>query len=73
MGYDGKIMSAALEAFERDKQQRQTEYENKVRWIYERSDRVREINRQLQQTMRKLMVGALRRGGDPERAVLQLR
>ena len=49
MGYDGKIMSAALEAFERDKQQRQTEYENKVRWIYERSDRVREINRQLQQ------------------------
>ena len=73
MSYDGKIMSAALEAFERDKQQRQQDYENKVRWIYERSDRVREINHLLQQTMRKLMVGALRRGGDPEQAVAQVR
>lgn len=73
MGYDGKIMRRALQHFERDKARREDEFEQRRETLYRLDPRLRQIDRELRQTMSRLIATALRKGTDPRAAVATLR
>ncbi len=73
MAYDGKIMRLALQEFERDKNRRETEFQERRERIFQRQPRLRQIESSLQSTMSRIITGALRRGTDPRPAIEALR
>ena len=50
MAYDGKVMRAAWQRFEEDKQRRASQAENRRRRIYQEVPRLEEIEKQLRGT-----------------------
>lgn len=73
MAYDGKVMSRALQRFEQDRQQRQTEDLSRREQIFRRQPRLREIENELRATMSRIISAALRKGQDPRPAIEHLR
>ena len=73
MAYDGKVMSRAIQRFEKDKQTRQEQFQQRREAIFRRQPRLREIENELRATVSHIIAGALRRGTDPKRAVQHLR
>ena len=73
MGYDGKIISRALQRFEEDRRLRDQRFLERRESVYARQPRLREIDGELRATMSRLISGALRRGTDPRPAVEVLR
>ena len=73
MGYDGKIISRALQRFEEDRRLRDQRFLERRESVYARQPRLREIDGELRATMRRLISGALLRGTDPRPAVEVLR
>ena len=65
MGYDGKIISRALQRFEEDRRLRDQRFLERRESVYARQPRLREIDGELRATMSRLISGALRRGTDP--------
>lgn len=72
MGYDGRIMRRALQRFEDDKRRRQESFQRHQEMVYLRQPRLREIQRELNGTMGRIISSALRQGTDPRPAVAQL-
>ena len=73
MPYDGRIMRLAWQRFEADRQRRQEQYQERRERIFRRQPRLREIDGELRDTMRRIIAGALRRGTDPRAAIQVLR
>ena len=73
MAYDGKIMRLALQEFERDKNRRTAEFEERRERIFQRQPRLRQIESELHATMGRIITSALRRGTDPRPAIETLR
>ena len=73
MAYDGKVMRRALQRFEEDRRRRQEQDRERRERIFRRQPRLREIDAQLRDTMRRIIAGALRRGTDPRAAIQVLR
>lgn len=73
MAYDGKIMRRALQKFEEDRQLREERYRERRESIFQRSPRLREIERELRATMGRLVGVTFRRGTDPAGEVARLR
>ena len=73
MAYDGKVMRAAWQRFEEDKQRRASQAESRRRRIYQEVPRLEEIEKQLRGTVGRIMAQALRRGEDPAPAIARLR
>ena len=69
MAYDGKIMRRASQRFEEDRRRRQEEFRLRTEAVYRREPRLREVQRELNATMSKLIAGALRQGTDPRPAI----
>jgi len=73
MAYDGRIMRRALQRFEEDKRRRQESFRRRQEEIYLKEPRLREIQRELNSTMSRIITSALRQGTDPRPAVAVLR
>ena len=73
MAYDGKVMRAAWQRFEEDKQRRASQAESRRRRIYQEVPRLEESEKQLRGTVGRIMAQALRRGEDPAPAIARLR
>lgn len=73
MAYDGRIMRRAQQRFEDDKRRRQEEFRRRQEAVYLKEPRLREIQRELNSTMSRIITSALRRGTDPRPAVAVLR
>ena len=73
MAYDGKLLRRAMDRYERDKQGRAANFEERRAAVYARLPRVEEIDRELRSTMSRIIASALRRGTDPVPAVRRLR
>ena len=69
MAYDGKIMRRASQRFEEDRRRRQEEFRLRTEAVYRREPRLREVQRELNATMSKIIAGALRQGTDPRPAI----
>lgn len=73
MAYDGKVMSAALQRFEEDKQRRASQAAARRLRIYREIPRLEEIERELRGTMSRILSEALRHGEDPAPALARIR
>ena len=73
MAYDGKIMRRALQRFEEDRRAREERERRRREEIFQRSPRLREIERELRSTMGRLVSVTFRRGRDPGEEVARLR
>lgn len=73
MARDAKIMSAAYRQYRQDRDDRRRELERREAEVYRRLPRVEAIDRQLRGTAAKIVLAAFQEGGDPERALLELR
>ena len=73
MAYDGKIMRRAMQRFEEDRDRRQEDFRRREAAVYEREPRLRDIQRQLNATMSRIITCALRQGTDPRPAVERLK
>jgi DNA replication protein DnaC len=73
MAYDGRIMRRALQRFEADRREREERFAQREESIYRRSPRLREIDQELRDTMRRIITSALRRGTDPHAPLQALR
>ena len=66
-------MRRASQRFEEDRRRRQEEFRLRTEAVYRREPRLREVQRELNATMSKLIAGALRQGTDPRPAIAALR
>ena len=73
MAYEGKILRRALQRFETDRRARQERFQERLDGIFSRQPRLREIDKELQATMSRILSTALRQGTDPRPAVEALR
>lgn len=73
MAYDPKVYRRAMARLEERKTRREEENARRRKEIYEALPRVRDIDRQLQDTVRQVILSALNRGADPAPAVKVLR
>lgn len=73
MAYDGKVMRRALQRFEEDRRAREEQERQRRERIFQRSPRLREIERELRSTMGRLVSVTFRRGTDPGGEVERLR
>ena len=73
MAYDGKVMSAALQRFEEDKQRRASQAAARRLRIYREIPRLEEIERELRGTMSRILSEALQHGEDPAPALARIR
>ena len=73
MAYDGKIMRRALQRFEEDRRTLEEQERLRRERIFQRSPRLREIERELRSTMGRLVSVTFRRGTDPGEEVARLR
>ncbi|MBR7146692.1 MAG: DNA replication protein DnaC, partial [Oscillospiraceae bacterium] len=69
MAYDGKLLRTALARFEEAKTRRAEELHRRERHIYSVLPRVAEIDRELGETVGKIIASAMRRGADPRPAI----
>ena len=69
MAYDGRLMRLALARFEEAKTRRAQSFHEREKQIYARIPRIEEIDRELSETMGKIISSALRRGADPRPAL----
>ena len=73
MGYDANVLRRATQRLEQGRRERRERVEGLRRDAYARQPKLERLDRQLQQTMAQLVAAALRRGGDPARAVREVR
>ena len=73
MGYDANVLRRATQRLEQGRRERRERVENLRRDAYARQPKLERLDRQLQQTMAQLVAAALRQGGDPARAVREVR
>ena len=73
MAYDGRIMRRAMQRFDEDRRRRQEDFRRREAAVYEREPRLRDIQRQLNATMSRIITCALRQGTDPRPAVERLK
>lgn len=69
MAYDGKVMRRAMARYRADKARRAEQVAERREQVYARIPRLEEIERELGQTMAKIVSGALRTGADPRPAL----
>ncbi|MDO4811455.1 MAG: ATP-binding protein [Eubacteriales bacterium] len=73
MAYDGKVMRAALEQFQADKQRRSAQFIERQSRIFHQIPELQEIDRELRGTMSQIIASALQRGTDPLPAIRVIR
>ena len=73
MAYDANILHRATLRLEAERRSRQERVERMRRQAYERQPKLRQLDRKLQATMAQLVAATLRQGGDPVRAVQEIR
>ncbi len=73
MAYDGKLLRTALARFEEAKTRRAEELHRRERHIYSVLPRIAEIDRELGETVGKIIASAMRRGADPRPAIEALK
>ncbi len=73
MAYDGKIMRRATARYDEAKQRRAEQFRARQRECYAKEPRLEEIDRELSQTMAKIIASGLRRGADPRSAIEALK
>ena len=73
MAYDGKILRRAQQKLEGERQARQAEFARRRELVYGQEPRLRQIERQLNATMSRIITSALRQGTDPRPAVERLK
>ena len=73
MAYDGRLMRLAIARFEEAKTRRAQNFREREKRIYALLPRVEEIDRELSETMGKIVASAMRRGTDPRPAIHALK
>lgn len=73
MAYDTKILRRATARYDEDKQRRAEQFRARQRHCYGREPRLEEIDRELSQTMAKIIASGFRRGADPRSAIAALK
>jgi DNA replication protein DnaC len=73
VAYDGKIMRAALQRFDEDRQRRADQFNARRRRVFREIPEMEDIERELQGTVSRIISSALRRGTDPVPAIRVLR
>lgn len=73
MAYDANILRRATDRLETERRSRQERLERLRSQAYERQPKLRQLDRKLQATMAQLVAATLRQGGDPVRAVQEIR
>ena len=73
MAYDPNVFRRANARLEARRKERASALDQRRREIYQAIPRVRDIDRQMQDTVRQVIVAALKRGADPTPAVRVLR
>ena len=73
MAYDANILRRATDRLEEERRQRREKAERLRSQAYERQPKLRQLDRKLQATMAQLVAATLRQGGDPVRAVQEVR
>ena len=73
MAYDGKLLRRATARYDEDKQRRGEQFRARQRACYAKEPRLLEIDRELSQTMAKIIASGLRRGIDPTSAIEALK
>jgi len=73
MAYDSKILRRATARYDEDKQRRAERFRARQRYCYGREPRLEEIDRELSQTMAKIIASGFRRGADPRSAIAALK
>lgn len=69
MSYDGKVLAAAREQYELDKERRAAEFRRRRQEIYARDPKLKEIESGMRRTMIRVLSASLRHGQDPAEAV----
>ena len=73
MAYDANILHRATLRLEAERRSRQERVERMRRQAYERQPKLQQLDKRLQATMAQLVAATLRQGGDPVRAVQEIR
>ena len=73
MAYDGKVMRRAMARWDGEKQRRKAEFARRQEEVFAQSPRLREIDRELRDTVSGVIAAALRQGEDPLPAIRRLR
>ena len=73
MAYDSKILRRASARYDEDKQRRSEQFRARQRYCYGKEPRLEEIDRELSQTMAKIIASGFRRGADPRSAIAALK
>ena len=73
MAYDGKILRRAAARYDEDRQRRAEQFRARQRSCYAKEARLEEIDRELGQTMAKIIASGFRRGVDPRSAIEALK
>lgn len=73
MAYDANILHRATLRLEAERRNRQERVERMRRQAYERQPKLLQLDKRLQATMAQLVAATLRQGGDPVRAVQEVR
>lgn len=73
MAYDGKILRRALQRYDEQRRQRQEQFQKRRDAIFAAQPRLKDIEKELQSTMSRLISEALQKGQDPKPAVERLR
>lgn len=73
MALDKVLLARARTALEERRRQREREHESRLEQVYARNPRVRELDRRLRETMTDAVRLALESGGDPTRALEEIR
>ena len=73
MAYDGKIINRAFQRFDEERRNRQELLQKRRDAVFLAQPRLREIDKELQSTMSRLISNALQNGKDPKAAINALR
>ena len=73
MAYDGKLLRLAQLEYEKDKDRREADFQQRRERVYQRQPRLRVIESRLSSTTSRIIAGALRQGTDPAAAIAALR
>ena len=69
MAYDGKLLRLAQLEYEKDKDRREADFQQRRERVYQRQPRLRVIESRLSSTTSRIIAGALRQGTDPAAAI----
>ncbi len=73
MAYDGSILRRATAQYDEDKHRRNEQFRARKRMCFAKAPRLEEIDRELSQTMAKIIASAFRRSTDPRSAIEALK